>query len=185
VGKRKPVEEKIPEIEIIPREGRIELIGYPIAIKLIKDYKMSQIVRVRNGGEGDLNNVALRLSGFPLDSYTISPEEYDSIYPGDMQEFTITFDDSFKLGTYDFKLLVTSDSGASEIDGVLILKKASEEEEEGLPLVGAAPGITVLGVPFWLVWVLVGIIILLIIMILYLKYRGRPSFNPRQKEIWE
>lgn len=132
-GARKAVnitEEEIPEIKIEEREGKIELIGYPLGLSIIKSEKTQQKFKVRNVGNGDLTNVRMLLSGLPLELISIDPKYFSVIYPEEVVEFRIDFDSDISVGTFDIQLIVLSDQGGLNIDGVMVIKEPKGAKKE-------------------------------------------------------
>ncbi len=70
-----------------------------------------------------MNNVRLVISGLPLDFYTITPEKYELIVPGETQTFTITFKADIEEKEYFIKFIVISDEGSEEVDATLNVKE--------------------------------------------------------------
>src|SRR3989344_5765981 len=134
-----PAEKGPLVIEIVKKEGKLLATGYPIAVTVFKGEKSQQPLQIHNIGEGDLTNVRVMIAGLPLGVFSISPEKYDRMLPGEKRDFTLEFQGNLEAGTYDIQVMVVSDQGTSIIEGVLIVKEILPKQK--LPLAGAAAGL--------------------------------------------
>ena len=129
IGNKEAPTEKVDRkvIEIMEKGGILDFTGYPIAISLFKP-DLIQYFDIKNVGDGDLTNLDLNLVGLPLDSYNIIPESPQTLASHQSTTFTIQFDNKFfEIGTYNIKLVVSSDQGAKEIDGVLVIEEKAKK----------------------------------------------------------
>jgi len=185
--------EEIPEevIEVIEREGTLDLTGYPIAITVFKPDLMRKTFQISNVGEGDLTNVRMRIEGLPSGSYEIVKDYYSSVPPSEKRPFSIDFsNDYFDIGTYDLKLIVSSDQGTKEIDGVLIVR---EEITEKPTIQEPGPG----SYPPYLWYLLIPMILFIMIFIIIIHckahlFKKRPTDSRKKsqrpstkKDYWE
>ncbi len=172
-GALAPVKEAVPPlvIEIIEKEGKLLATGYPIAILIQKGEKVTQKIQIKNIGEGDLTNIYMVLSGLSLDLFTISPENYERLLPGEIHDFIMEIRSDLDLGTYNIELLIFSDQGSTKIPGVLIVKGRQEEK---LPVVGAAAGFAVR-------YGRIVAYLLVFLLLLFLVYAAYLIFKHREK----
>lgn len=158
-------------IKVTEKEGKIEIAEYPEKIGIIKTESLEKTFEVKNVGNSSLNNVKLAISGLPLDSYTITPEKYDLISPGETKSFAITFKANIEAKDYTIKFLVISDEGSEEANAVLSIKERKENAIQKIPV---------------LVWAIMGIILIFIIalaIILWMQKKLREQLKSVKKQL--
>ena len=119
---------EVPEILVRAEPGKLNIVDYPLQIKIIKKESLQKSIKIKNIGLGNLTNVKLVLLGLPLNMYAINPEKYSLIGPGESVEFNITFFSDIAEGIYNIRFLLIADEGQEEVGSQLTIKS----EETGL-----------------------------------------------------
>lgn len=100
----------------------------PSVLEVYETKSISSTLRVKNVGRLNLNNVRISINGLQTDWYSIQPDSYDMIIPGDTRIVTLSFTPTEK-GTYDFKINVRSGTLTESIDATLNVLELTEEAE--------------------------------------------------------
>lgn len=100
----------------------------PSVLEVYETKSISATLLVKNVGGLNLNNVRITISGLQAEWYSIQPDSYDMIIPGDMRTVTLSFTPT-EVGTYDFKINVRSGTLTESIDATLTVLELTPEAE--------------------------------------------------------
>jgi len=90
----------------------------PSVLEVYETKSISSTLRVKNAGGLNLNNVKISIADLQADWYSIQPDSYDMIIPGDTRTVILSFTPT-QAGTYDFKITVKAGTLSETIDATL------------------------------------------------------------------
>lgn len=98
----------------------------PSTIDVYQTKTAQSILRVKNTGDANLNNVRVNITGLQSGWYSIEPASFDRIIPGDTRSFILTFNPP-TVGTYAFKINIKSNEKSETVDALLNVVELTPE----------------------------------------------------------
>ena len=117
-------------IEPLPQPG-MSLILDPSTLEVYQTKSIYTLLRVKNSGTMDLNNIRVDINGLDSSWYSVEPASFDKMAPSEEVAFTITLI-SPGTGTYGFNIGIISDEKSETIDAILTVLELTPRAEEEL-----------------------------------------------------
>jgi hypothetical protein len=125
-GSSKPVilPEKEEEIQI--DTGEISIMNLPNKIEVSLNQESRIVIKIKNNCNEDLHNVKLMITGLPLNSYSISPDNYNIVNREEEKEFMIIINPDSGIKEQDVKLTIISDEESKDVVSTLVIKEETK-----------------------------------------------------------
>lgn len=125
-----PPEEGVPTIGPgVVLQAAMSLALNPSVIEVYETKTIQSMLKIKNAGSLDLNNVRINISGLQEGWYSIQPDSYDKIIPGDTRTVILMFTPT-KAGTYNFNITISSTERSESIEATLKVLELTPEAEQ-------------------------------------------------------
>jgi hypothetical protein len=172
------------DIEVVAKKDLAIVFGLQQSIEAGKNQTLK--IKIINSGQTDLHNLKISISGLPTEWFDFEPRRYAVLKPGEELQVILSIyaPQQLEPKSYVVKVDATSDEVEKSDSFVLILQPPLQQKAEEGKAPSAPTGFFVLLQQFVkekLTFIAIGVVSFLIVLILFLKFRGgKKSYSGRE-----